>query len=161
MWLIPIVILGIAGQQTYGRPLINLWLKIFPFLAPPPGFDAFEALLGSPELMAQLVGAWGFYGLFLVMLVFNIFGEEIFFRGVLLPKMEGVFGKWDWVANDVLFGLFHLHEPWVILPAALDGAIIFGLPVRRFRSTWLSIIGHAAANLILLPLILLVVVGLM
>jgi membrane protease YdiL (CAAX protease family) len=160
LWLIPIVFLSLASQQTYGGALINLWLKIFPFLAPPSGFDPFGALFGSPEMQAQLVDAWGFYGLFLVMIVFNILGEEFFFRGVLLPKMEGAFGKWSWVANGVLFGLFHLHEPWVILPAALDGAIVFALPVRRFRSTWLSIIAHTMANLILIPLILLGVLGL-
>lgn len=135
-------------------------MRILPFLAPPPGYDPFELVLASPELQAQLVGAWGFYGLFLIMFVFNILGEEFLFRGVLLPKMQGAFGKWDWVANGVLFGLFHLHEPWIILPAALDGAIIFALPVRRFRSTWLAVIAHALANVILLPLILLVVLGL-
>jgi uncharacterized protein len=31
-------------------------------------------------------------------------GEEFLFRGVLLPCMEGVFGRWSWVANGVLFG---------------------------------------------------------
>jgi membrane protease YdiL (CAAX protease family) len=161
LWLIPLIILALASQQSYGTALKNLWLRMLPFLAPPPGYDPLELLFASPEMQAQVVGAWGFYGLFLVLFVFNILGEEFFFRGVLLPKMEGAFGKWDWVANGVLFGLYHLHEPWVILPAALDGAIIFSLPVSRFRSTWLSIIVHAAANLILLPLILLVVLGLM
>jgi hypothetical protein len=34
--------------------------------------------------------------------------------GMLLPKMEGVFGKWSWVANGVLFGFYHLHQPWGI-----------------------------------------------
>jgi membrane protease YdiL (CAAX protease family) len=161
LWLIPIVILSLASQQSYGVVLRNLWMRILPFLAPPPGYDPFELVFASPELQAQLVGAWGFYGLFLIMFVFNILGEEFFFRGVLLPRMEGAFGKWDWVANGVLFGLFHLHEPWIILPAALDGAIIFALPVRRFRSTWLAVIAHALANVILLPLILMVVLGLM
>jgi membrane protease YdiL (CAAX protease family) len=94
------------------------------------------------------------------MSVFNILGEEFLFRGVLLPKMEGVFGKWDWVANGVLFAFYHLHEPWVILPA-LDGAILFALPARRFRSTWLAIIIHSVQLVILLPLILMVVLGLM
>ena len=23
----------------------------------------------------------------------------------------GVFGKWDWVANSVLFALYHMHRP--------------------------------------------------
>ena len=161
LWLIPIVALSFASQQSYGVALKNLWVRVLPFLAPPPGYDPFELLFASPEMQGQLAGAWGFYGLFLVMFVFNILGEESFFRGVLLPKMEGAFGKWDWVANGVLFGLFHLHEPWIILPAALDGAILFAWPVKRFRSTWLSIIAHAVANLILLPLILMVVLGLM
>jgi membrane protease YdiL (CAAX protease family) len=160
LWLIPIVILSLAAQRTYGGLLKNLWLRVLPFLAPPPGYDPFEALFASPEMRAQLAGAWGFYGLLLVMLVFNILGEEFFFRGVLLPRMQGTFGKWDWVANGVLFGLFHLHEPWVILPAALDGAILFALPVKRFRSTWLAIVAHTSANLILVPLIFFVVLGL-
>ncbi|MFC1923487.1 lysostaphin resistance A-like protein [Chloroflexota bacterium] len=161
IWLIPIVILSVASQQTYGAALKNLWVGIFPFLAPPPGYDPFEALFGSPELMAQLAGNWSFFGLILILLVFNIFGEEFFFRGVLLPKMGGAFGRWDWVVNGLLFGIFHLHEPWVILPAAIDGAILFALPAKYFRSTWLPIIAHTAANLILLPLILMVILGLM
>jgi membrane protease YdiL (CAAX protease family) len=132
-----------------------------PFLAPPPGYDPFEALFGSPELMAQLAGNWSFFGLILILLVFNIFGEEFFFRGVLLPKMGGAFGKWDWVVNGLLFGIFHLHEPWIILPAAIDSAILFALPAKYFRSTWFPIIAHTAANLILLPLILMVILGLM
>ena len=145
LWLIPIVILALASQQTYGAALKNLWIGIFPFLAPPAGFDPFEAIFGSPEMMAQLTGNWTFFVSFIIFLVFNIFGEEFFFRGVLLPKMGGAFGKWDWVVNGVLFGLFHIHEPWIILPAAIDSAVIFALP----------------ANLILLPLILMVVLGLM
>ena len=161
LWLIPIVILSLAAQQTYGAALKNLWVRILPFLAPPPGYDPFEAIFGSPEMMEQLVGNWSFFGLFLVLLVFNIFGEEFFFRGVLLPKMGGTFGKWDWAANGLLFGLFHLHEPWIILPAAIDSAILFALPAKYFRSTWFPIIAHTAANLILLPLILMVVLGLM
>ena len=160
LWLIPIVALALASPQTYGVVLKNLWVRLLPFLAPPPGYAPFELIFGSQELQAGLVGAWGFYGLLLVMFVLNILGEEFFFRGVLVPKMQGTFGKWDWVANGVLFGLFHLHEPWIILPAALDGAILFAFPVKRFRSTWFAVIAHALANVILLPLILMVVLGL-
>ncbi|MFC2025624.1 CPBP family intramembrane glutamic endopeptidase [Chloroflexota bacterium] len=161
LWLIPIVILALASQQTYGAVLKNLWMGFLPFLTPPAGFDPFEAILGSPELMAQLTGNWTFFVSFIILLVFNIFGEEFFFRGVLLPKMGGTFGKWDWVVNGVLFGLYHLHEPWIILPAAIDGAILFAFPAKYFRSTWLPIIAHTAANLMILPLILMVVLGLM
>ena len=160
LWLIPLAIVSFAGAQTYGPVLIKLWTRILPFLAPPPGFDPAALLFSSPELKAQLVGAWGFYGLFLILLVFNILGEESLFRGVLLPKMEGVFGKWDWVANGVLFAVYHLHEPWLILAIALDATIYFILPARRFRSTWFAIITHSVGNVIILPIILLVVLGL-
>ena len=77
LWLIPIVILALASPQTYGAALRDLWVQVLPFLAPPPGYDAAGALFESPELRAQVVGAWGFYALFLVMLVFNILGEEV------------------------------------------------------------------------------------
>ena len=46
--------LDIASQQTYGAALKNLWVRSLPFLAPPPGYDPFEALFASPEMMAQL-----------------------------------------------------------------------------------------------------------
>jgi hypothetical protein len=40
-----------------------------------------------------------------------LYGEEFLFRGLLLPRMHRVFGKWDWLANSVLFGLYHVHKP--------------------------------------------------
>ncbi|HUT14854.1 MAG TPA: CPBP family glutamic-type intramembrane protease [Anaerolineae bacterium] len=160
LWLIPLVGVFVLGMLVYGQVLNNLWLRIFPFLAPPPGFNPMDLLFASPELQAQLVGAWGFYGLFLILAVFNILGEEFLFRGVLLPKMEGVFGKWDWVANGALFAVYHLHEPWFWL-AYLDGIITFALPARRFRSTWLAIIVHSVQIVIFAPMILMAVLGLM
>jgi membrane protease YdiL (CAAX protease family) len=40
-----------------------------------------------------------------VLAVFNtVLGEELLFRGLLLPRMNGVFGERDWLANGVLFG---------------------------------------------------------
>ena len=41
---------------------------------------------------------------FVVGLVFNIFGEELYYRGFMMPKMRGVFGSWDWepAASDDL-----------------------------------------------------------
>ena len=160
LWLIPLVALFFADMQGYGPVLSNLWQQVLPFLAPPPGFNPFDLLFASPELQAQLVGAWGFYGLLLVLAVFNILGEEFLFRGVLLPKMEGVFGKWDWVANGVLFAVYHLHEPWFLLNHVVGGIVLFALPARRFRSTWLAIIVHSMQFVIMLPMILMVVLGL-
>ena len=91
----------------------KLWVSIFPFLAEPSGYSL-DAIFQSKEILHGLVGAWWFFALFLVFAVFNtILGEEFLFRGVLLPKMEGVSGRWSWVANGVLHGLWHVHQPGV------------------------------------------------
>jgi membrane protease YdiL (CAAX protease family) len=138
----------------------NLWVSIFPFFAEPPGFN-FAAVLDSQEILDRLVGAWWFLALFVVFSIFNtILGEEFLFRGVLLPKMEGVFGRWSWVANGVLFGFYHLHQPWGILSTIIGGTLFFSLPAWRFRSTWMSIIIHSAQSVFFAFLILGVVLGL-
>ena len=160
LWLIPFIILG----TTYGiflTPMVeNLWVSTLPFFAEPPGYDA-GVLLESPEVQSQLVGAWWFFLLFFIASLFNtVLGEEFLFRGVLLPKMNGVFGKWDWVANGVLFGLYHLHQPWSILASIIDGIFLFALPARLYRSTWFAIILHSLQSVFFLFLILGIVLGL-
>jgi membrane protease YdiL (CAAX protease family) len=137
-----------------------MWVSIFPFFSEPPGFGG-GAFLESPEIQVQLVGAWWFFLLYFVSALFNtVLGEEFLFRGVLLPKMNGVFGKWDWVANGTLFGLYHLHQPWSILASIIDGILLFALPSRVFRSTWMAIILHSLQSVFFLFLILGIILGL-
>jgi hypothetical protein len=58
--------------------------------------------------------------------------------------MQGAFGKGDWLANGVLFGLYHLHQPWTIITSIIDGTLCYALPSRRYRSTWMGIIVHSS-----------------
>ena len=157
-WIIPLFLLAIFLEITLRSTLVNLMGTVFPFLAQPKGYDG-SALL-SPELRAQWVGAWGLYGMFFVNQLFNTFlGEEFLFRGVLLPKMEGLFGKWDWVANAVIFAFYHLHQPWVILDAILLN-LIFAFSSKCFHSNWFSIILHSGQSVFFLVLLLGLVLGL-
>jgi hypothetical protein len=56
-------------------------------------------------------GAWGWFAVVVVLAIFNtVLGEELLFRGFLLPRMNGAFGRVDWLANGVLFSAYHLHE---------------------------------------------------
>ena len=92
--------------------------------------------------------------------MFNYFlGEELLFRGILLPKMRGVFGKWDWAANAVLFGLYHMHKPFVIVPTILGGAAL-SWTSARFGSIWFAIILHGVEGLFLMAMVFAVVSGL-
>jgi membrane protease YdiL (CAAX protease family) len=38
---------------------------------------------------------------------FNIVGEELWWRGFILPRQEPVFGRRTWVLQGVLHGFFH------------------------------------------------------
>ena len=157
-WIIPLFLLAAFVNIVLRTPLVDLWGKVVPFLAEPKGYDM--SSLFSPELRAQMVGDWSLLGLFFVFALFNsVLGEEFLFRGVLLPKIEGVFGKWDWVANGVIFGLYHLHQPWGILDSILTGWIM-AFSGKRFRSNWFPIILHSGETVFFLFLILGLVLGL-
>lgn len=156
--LIPLTLLVVVIEFGISPVLNDLWVKLFPFLAQPQGYDG--SALYAPEVRAQWIGAWGLLALIVVQSLFNTFlGEEFLFRGVLLPKMKGVFGKWDWVANAVIFTLYHLHQPWG-WPDTFLTALVFAFPAKRFRSNWFSIILHSGQSVFFIVLVLGLVLGL-
>jgi membrane protease YdiL (CAAX protease family) len=159
-WLVPTVLLTAVVQLQFMPPLDHLSISWFPFLAEAQrGFDL-STLLATPQVRTQLVGAWDVWGIFVLVALFNtVLGEELLFRGFLLPRMAGVFGKADWVMNGFLFGLYHLHQPWDILGSIIVGGI-FAFPSRRFRSAWFGIIAHSAQSVYLSLLILALVLKL-
>jgi len=82
---------------------------------------------------------------FVIGLVFNIFGEELYYRGFLMPKMRGVFGSWDWVANGVLFTLKHVYQRW-LYPGILVGGLGFAFAFGPLGSLPLAMIFHWIGN---------------
>jgi len=160
LWVIPFLIATTVWELALTSYVDGPWVSVFPFFAEPPGYSM-GALFESQEILARLVGAWWFLGLFVVEAIFNtILGEEFLFRGVLQPKMEAVFGKWSWLANGVLHGFYHVHQPWGIPGAVISCAFLYAFPSWRFRSTWLGIIVHSGQSVYLAFLILGVVLGL-
>jgi len=159
LWLVPFLVAVAVVELVLNTPIENAWVSVFPFLAEPQGYS-FDSIFQSQEILQRLVGAWWFFALFVFQAAFNtIFGEEFLFRGVLLPKMEGVFGRFSWVANGVLFGLYHVHQPWGIPNSVLTG-LLYTYPAYRYRSTWMSIILHSAQSVYFAFLVLGVVLGL-
>ena len=159
LWAVPFVAVIALVEMLLARRIGAAWVSAFPFLAEPAGYS-FDAIFRSREILERLEGAWWFLALFLVYAAFNtILGEEFLFRGVLLPRMAGVFGRWSWAANGVLFGLYHLHQPWGIPKSVLTG-LLYAFPAYRFRSTWMSIVLHSAGVIYIAFLVLGVVLGL-
>jgi uncharacterized protein len=136
-------------------PLIVLFAAegVIPSPPSPPDRDL-GLFLGSDAGQSFLSGNWGFLALFFVLMLFNtVLGEELLFRGFLLPRMNGAFGRSDWVANGVLFAIYHLHMPWSI-PAALLDTFILSYPTKRYRSAWIGIAVHSAQSLFFAILLL-------
>jgi membrane protease YdiL (CAAX protease family) len=98
--------------------------------------------------------------LYVVQAFFNtVIGEELLFRGLLLPRMQGSFGKWDWVANGILHGIYHLHQPWGMLSSAIQAIFLVAYPTRRFKSAWFGIIVHSGQSVYFTILLLGLVLG--
>jgi hypothetical protein len=153
-WAVPAVVFSFATGSVIASYVDAPVTALFPALQMPASMDI--SRLADP----QFVGQWWLLGVALVSCVFNYFlGEELLFRGVLLPKMRGVFGKWDWVANAILFGLYHLHKPWS-LPSIVLSNLAISWPARRFRSNWMAVIVHGVEGLVLLAIVLSVILGL-
>jgi uncharacterized protein len=145
LWLIPCVLGFAAVSMVPAGPLAG------------PVNQDFGSFLGSAAGKAAFHGDWGLFALVLVMLVFNtVLGEELLFRGLLLPRMRGVFGRADWIANAVLFGLYHLHQPWSI-PGSVAVGMLTAYPARRFHSAWMGIAVHSAQSVFFAALLLTIV----
>ena len=135
-WLIALGVLvaGMALSMMMGGA--NRALASVPGFVPPdwwpaasnPTVQVSSAADAFPDMALQ--GNLLFVLLYFVVgLVFNIFGEELYYRGFLMPKMRGVFGSWDWVANGILFTLKHVYQRWLfpgILVGGLGFAFTFG-----------------------------------
>jgi uncharacterized protein len=114
----------------------------------------FGEFLGSDAGHTLLAGSWGWFAIIVTLLVCNtVIGEELLFRGFLLPRMNGVFGRKDWLANGVLFAAYHLHTPWV-MPAALFDTFIISYPSKRYGSALIGIVVHSAQSVVLFGLVL-------
>jgi membrane protease YdiL (CAAX protease family) len=92
------------------------------------------------------------------MWIFNtVLGEELLFRGLLLPRMNGAFGRADWLVNGVLFATYHLHMPWAI-PRILADTLVLAYPTKRYRSAWIGIAVHSAQTIFLAVIVLTLVI---
>jgi uncharacterized protein len=146
LWALPAV--AAVGLGAYlGSWLDTAWTDWLPFLQEPSYTNAQS--LADPKFQGQ----WWILGLALTSMLFNyVLGEELLFRGVLLPRMAGVFGRWDWVANSVLFGLYHVHKIWA-WPSMITTAFGLSWAARRYRSFWMGVIVHGVEGFFIVVIV--------
>lgn len=152
-WVIPPMLANFIIIFVLGRYLDTPLTWLLPGLQPAPYMD-FEQFA-----VPAFHGQWWLLGITLLSFLFNyVLGEGFLWHGLLLPRMQGVFGKYDWVANAVLFGFYHMHKPWE-LPSVIVSNMTYSWPARRFRSNWMSLIVHGAELLPILIVVLAIILG--
>jgi CAAX protease family protein len=153
-------------SPTTGRVGGRLWLILIPLIVlfsveellpavGAPGNRDLTKFLDSDVGKNFMSGAWGWYGLMLLLFVFNtVLGEELLFRGLLLPRMKRVFGRGDWVANGIFFTAYHLHMPWLMPWTLLVDTFAIAYPSRRYQSAWIGIGVHSAQSVFFAVIVL-------
>ncbi len=94
-----------------------------------------------PDLSAGAMTAW----MYIVLLFFNIAGEELWWRGYILPRQELVYGKSTWALHGVLWAWFHIFKWWAA-PFMMVTCLIIPFVAQRTRNTWPGMINHLAIN---------------
>jgi membrane protease YdiL (CAAX protease family) len=117
----------------------------------------------SPTILNQAAGGvirgrWDIAVLYLVMFFFNIAGEELWWRGYILPRQELVHGRATWLVHGLLWALFHVYKWWDILNL-LPLCLLISLASQRLKTNWPGLIAHTLVNGISLLLILFAVIG--
>jgi len=105
-----------------------------------PDLNGIQTLVGGP-----IVGNWAVVIVNIILLFFNIFGEEFWWRGVILPRQELAFGKWTWALHGVLWCLFHAFKYWDYI-ALLPVTLLLSYVVQRRQNTTIGLIMHGVIN---------------
>ena len=83
----------------------------------------------------------------------NIVGEELLFRGYLLPLQERAHGRRAWLVNGVMWNLWHVFWRWQ-MAASLPFHLLVPFVAQKTRSTWPGLVAHGLLNSIVIVLLI-------
>jgi membrane protease YdiL (CAAX protease family) len=140
-WVLPFALLGAGLEMLPIDPAGPIPRDLPKFISSDRGERFFQS-------------AWGWFALAVLVMLLAPWVEELFFRGLLLPRMRAVFGRGDWVVNGAIFTAFHVHQPWSVPATLLDGIFAQAYPTKRFRSIWIAVVGHTLPSLLMIGVLL-------
>ena len=130
---------------------------------------SFVPILGNPTITldtsmltyvvgSPLKGNWGIIIIFLVSLVLNIVGEELWWRGYILPRQEVQFGKYTWILHGFLWTFFHAFKYWDLL-GLLPVCLIISYMAQKQKNNWTVFIAHLIFNGLMIFILITPVLG--
>jgi len=141
----------IVTPIVFGVPIAWPALESIRFFDPSAFHREFFSHFGPKDFMGMpLQGAWWILIYYAVLIfVCNIGGEELWWRGYVLPRQELAFGRSAWIIHGICWSVFHLFmQPtlWDTTRMAITG-LALSFVAQRTRSTWPGIVGHSFGNL--------------
>ncbi|MCW5725129.1 MAG: CPBP family intramembrane metalloprotease [Maricaulaceae bacterium] len=152
LWLAPLRLPDIAVGVAAG--LAGLWAYmelqfLFPLmieLMPWPGPEWLYRFRGEGTMLdVPLPGAWWVLAVYAVFFLANVVGEELWWRGYLLPRQQAALGRWAWLPHGVLWCGFHVFFFWDLV-ALLPIALMLSFVAQWRRSVWTGIAAHGVLN---------------
>ena len=128
---------GIVATGILSVGLMKLIEIIFGKFDVTPSFMAFESLSA------------GRYWILLIWLPFwilNIMGEEILWRGVMMPRQEISFGRCVWIIQGLGWTLFHITMGYQLVIMLLPLMFIQSFIVYKTKKSWAGVIMHSLFN---------------
>ena len=108
-----------------------------PALKTTPGIMEFEPFMAAERWMLLV---W------LFMFFFNIVGEEIYWRGYIMPRQELANGRYAWFINSVLWCVFHISFGRDLLIIVIPALLILPYVVYKTKNTAVGIFIHGIFN---------------
>lgn len=142
---VPIFILYFLFLFIVIAPLIQPYIVNTFFSWWPQQYN-FQLLLQDPTRLAGYRGIEILVTAYLVLsCMAGPFVEELYFRGYLLPRMDGFSGKWAPLINTILFSLYHFFSPWEnLIRIAASYPLIY--LVWKKRNIRFSMLVHIIVN---------------
>lgn len=141
------LMLATAVFSLLGTKLIDIGIIRIPkslplILSPDTSFDyhSLNIIVGG-----QIVGNWKVIILYFVMLFFNVAGEELLWRGYLLPRQELAFGNKAWIIHGLLWTLFHSFKWWDLI-SLFPVCLLISFVAQKRKSIWPGFIAHYLFN---------------
>ena len=114
-----------------------------PLIADPfVGFtsDSLSQMAGKP-----IAGNWGMAALYFVMLFLNVIGEELWWRGYILPRQEMAHGRWAWLIHGLMWTAFHVFKWWDMI-GLLPVCLLIAYFAQKTKNTTIAIVAHFLFN---------------
>ena len=149
------LLLGIAGVAgfilaSWAIGFTAPWLSRLKFYEEPAFLKDFLSHLGPNDFMGfPLHGRWWIVIYYVVVLkLLNIAGEELWWRGYILPRQEPVHGRATWAIHGFLWAAFHIFWIWNFwdLVAKLPTCMALAFVCQKQKNTWPGVIGHTFGN---------------